>query len=48
VREYREMKEWFIEMGLEEEKILKSLWGKNLDRAKEKILKKLCKEKKID
>jgi len=37
VRECREIKKWFIEMGLEEEEILKNLWGENLDRLKERF-----------
>jgi len=32
-------------MKLEEGEILKNLWGKNLDKAKGKVLKKLCKER---
>jgi len=30
VRECREMKEWFTEMGLEEKEILKNLWGREI------------------
>jgi len=45
VRVCKEMKQWFIEIGLEEGKLLKNLWRENLDRAKGKVLKKLCKQR---
>jgi len=40
----QEVREWFVGIGLEKE-IMKNLWEENLDRIKDKILKKLYKER---
>lgn len=34
-------KEWFVELGMDEEEIINRIWGDELDRTKSMILRKL-------
>jgi len=45
VGECEKIRTWFRGLGDKNEEILERLWGEDLDRGKEKILKRLCREK---
>lgn len=45
VRECQDIKEWFVELGMDEKEIINLIWGNELDKTKGRILRKLWKER---
>lgn len=44
VRECQDIKEWFVELGMDEKEIINLIWENELDKTKGRILRKLWKE----